>query len=368
MPLIIIGLVVLLVIHLQNYCYRRLWDKGLEFRVLFSQRDAFVGDELQIRLELTNKKFLPLTWVYVKAEMSKEFMSDRSPADENDILKSTGMLTSIMMFSMLRKRTYFTCKKRGVFRLYRAKIDVSNLLHTEEFSKEVRLGGEVLIFPKTLDGLDSIDLVYKVVDSIVQSKALINPDPFEFRGIREYQPTDALKSINFKATAISQKLMVNIHAPTTAYRLTIALDMDGSQNHTNWEVYEQSIRLAATLAKHYIEAGANLSFVTNGRDTASGEELSVRGGTSGAHMYKIYEALARIALRLKPRAMCEFVDTIKDREQVYLFISPYYGDDFLDSFHRLRERQVSAHLIIPYFRRPIVEIADNITIWDARPD
>ena len=366
MPLIVIGLVVLLLIHLQNYCYRRLWDKGLEFRVLFSQRDAFEGDELQIRMELTNKKFLPLPWVYVNAEMSKEFQHDGAANDEKDsFLKSTGLLASIMMFSMIRRRTYFTCKKRGVFRLHRAKISVSNLLHTEDFSKDVKLGGEVLVFPKTLDDA-GVDMVNKVVDSVIQSKALINPDPFEFKGIREYQPTDTLKSINFRATAISQKLMVNIHAPTTAYKLTIVLNVDGSV-YSNWELHEQSIRLAATLAKYYIEAGASMSFITNGRDTASGEALSVRGGTSGAHMYSIYEALARIALRIRPRAMCEFVDEIRDREQVFLFISPYIGDDFMDSFYMLKERQVSAHLVIPYYRRPAVSLAANITIWDARP-
>ena len=368
MPLVIIFLVLLLVVYLHDYCYKRLWDKGLGFRVLFSHKEVFEGDELQIRMELTNKKFLPLPWVFVKAEMSKEFQHSKSGTIENDsFLKSTGMLTSIMMFSMLRKRTYFTCKKRGVFRLYRANLSVGNLLHTEEFEKDVKLDGEVLVFPKTLDEYDSVDLVYKVVDSVVQSKALINPDPFEFRGIREYQPTDALKSINFKATAISQKLMVNIHAPTTAYKLTIVLNVDGSQNYSNWELYEQSIRLAATLAKHYIEAGANISFLTNGRDTASGEALSVRGGNSGAHMYVIYEALARIALRIKPRAMCEFADAIMDKEQVYLFISPYSGEDFLDSFNRLRERQVSAHLVVPYYRRPSISLSENITIWDAKP-
>ena len=161
--------------------------------------------------------------------------------------------------------------------------------------------------------------------------------------------------------------MVNIHAPTTAYKLTIVLNTDSSQVYSHLELYEQSIRLAATLAKYYIELGANLSFVTNGCDTASGEALSVRGGTSGAHMYSIYEALARIALRIRPRAMCEFADEIRDKEQMYLFISPYHGDDFIDSFYRLKERQVNAHLIVPYFRRPVISAAQNITIWDARP-
>ena len=367
MTLILIGLVVLLVIHFQNYCYRRLWDKGLGFKVLFSQNEAFEGEEIQIRMELTNKKFLPLPWVHIKAEMSRVFqISDYDIAERDSFVQSAGLVTSIMMYSMLRRRSFFVCKKRGVFKLQRASINVSNLLHTEEFVKNVKLDSEILIFPRSLEDYDNIELVYKVVDSIVQSKALINPDPFEFKGIREYQPTDTLKSINFKATAISQKLMVNIHAPTTAYKLTIVLNVDGS-HYSNWELYEQSIRLAATLAKYYIEMGANLSFATNGRDTASGEALLIRGGASGMHMYNIYEVLARIDLRIRPRPICDFVDNFRDKEQVYLFVSPYLGDDFMDSFYRLKERQVSAHLVIPYFRRPNVNMAANMTIWDAKP-
>ena len=368
MPLILIGLGVLLVIYLQNYCYRRLWDKGLDFRVLYSQKEAFEGDEVVIRIELTNKKILPLPWVHITAEMMKMFQLSEFELDEKyGFLQNAGMFTSIMMFSKLRNRIFYVCNKRGVFRLQRAKVNVCNLLHTEEFYKEIKLDSELLVFPKTLDNFKEVDLLYKIVDSIVQSKALINPDPFEFKGIRDYQPTDTLKSINFKATAISQKLMVNIHAPTTAYKLTLLLNTDFSQNYSIEELYEQSIRLAATLAKHYIELGASLSFVTNGRDISSGEPLLVRGGTSGMHMYSIYEALARIDLHIRPKPMCEYVDTITDKEQVFLFISPYYSDEFMDSFHRLKQRQVSAQMIIPYIKRPAVRLGSNVVIWDATP-
>ena len=368
MPLILIGIAVLLVIQLQNYCYRRLWDKGLGFRVLFSQKEAFEGDELQIRMELSNRKFLPLPWIHVKAELAREFtQSDIDFQDRDSFVQKAGMFTSIMMFSMLRRRTYYTCKKRGVFRLNKAGITVSNLLHTEDFTKSIKLDSQVLVFPKTLDDYKAIDLLYKIVDSVVLSKSLIDPDPFEFKGIRDYQPTDPLKNINFKASAISQKLMVNIHAPTTAYKLTIVLNIDGSHYNPHWDLYEQSIRLAATLAKHYIELNANLGFVTNGRDVTSGEELIVRGGNSGKHMYHIYEVLARIDLRIKPVAMSDFADGITDRERFFLFISPYYSDEFMESFHALKTRQISAHLIIPYFSRPSIGAGANVTLWDAMP-
>ena len=368
MPIIVVCICVVLLISLQNYAYKKLWDKGLGFKVLFSHREVFEGDELQIQMELTNKKFLPLPWVVAKTEMSKGFLFN-SDFDElsKTINKNTDLLTSIMMYSIQKKRRPLVCLHRGVFRLYSAKLHVSNLLHTEEFSKDIKLGSEILVFPKTLDNYKNIDLIYKKVDSAIQSKAIIDPDPFEFKGIREYQPTDPLKSVNFKATAISQKLMVNINAPTNAFKLTIVLNVEETLVKFEWAIYEQSIRLAATLAKYYIENNASVGFITNGRDTATGEELFVRGGTSGSHMYNIYEGLARVALRLAAKPMTTVLDELTDREQVFLIISPIYNQKLIDAYSNLKERQVNAHMIIPYFRRPDMVLPSDVTIWDAHP-
>ena len=368
MPIIVVCICVALLVSLQNFTYKRLWDKGLRFSVLFSHREVFEGDELQIQMELTNKKFLPLPWVVAKTEMSRGFLfqGDFDELSKN-INKNTELLTSIMMYSVQKKRKPLVCMYRGVFRLFSAKLIVSNLLHTEEFSKDVKLGSEILVFPKTLENYENMNMIYKKVDSVIQSKALIDPDPFEFKGIREYQPTDPLKTVNFKATAVSQRLMVNVNAPTNSYKLTIVLNVEDTLINYEWEIYEQSIRLAATLAKYYIEHNANLGIITNGRDTSSGEALTVRGGASCGHMYSIYEGLARIALRLPAKPMADMLDGFSDKERVYIIISPIYGQRLLDSFKSLKERQVNAHMIIPYFRRPKVNLPEDVTIWDAHP-
>lgn len=38
------------------------------------------------------------------------------------------------------------------------------------------------------------------LDAEVLLNNIINPDPLKFRSIREYQPTDTVRDINFKAT------------------------------------------------------------------------------------------------------------------------------------------------------------------------
>ena len=45
----------------------------------------------------------------------------------------------------------------------------------------------------------------------ITSRQFLYEDPFEFRGIRDYTITDPMNKINWKASARSGNLMVNLH-------------------------------------------------------------------------------------------------------------------------------------------------------------
>ena len=351
---------------LQGFAYKRLWDKGLSFSARFSAREAFEGDTLYLREELANKKFLPLPWVNTRINVPTAFtfLNHQSKPISADGKGSS--LFAVMMYTAIRRKHRFICTKRGVFNLRKAEIYANDLLHVSQFNKDVRLRGELTVFPKLLD-FNEVDLLYKQLDSAIMSKKIIDPDPFEFRGIRDYQPTDALKSINFKASAIAQTLMVNVHAPTTAQKLVLVLNLDSLGPWTDPEIYEQSIRLTATLAQHYIDQGAQLSFATNGRDCITAAPMDVNGGTSDGHLYKIFECLARVSTSYQRAPMADYVEQITDREQVYLFVSPYQGDEFIAAFEALNDRGMSAHMVVPVLdgKQGSVKETESVTVWHA---
>ncbi|MCL2286144.1 MAG: DUF58 domain-containing protein [Firmicutes bacterium] len=367
MPIIILSIFVMAMLFLQTYSYKRLWDKGLTFRTRFSAKEAFEGDTLYLREELVNKKLLPLPWVNTRTVLPPEFTFLNKQDNPVPPEGKGSSLFAIMMYTAIRRKHKFICTKRGLYNLREARIYAGNLLHTQQFDKEVFLRGELLVFPKILDSCDDVALIFKQLDSAILSKKIIDPDPFEFRGVRDYQPTDALKTINFKASAISQKLMVNVHAPTSAQKLTLVLNLDSLGPWIDSEIYEQSIRLTATLAQHYIQQGANLSFTTNGRDCITAVPMSVNGGTSDGHLYKIFECLARVSLSYRRAPMTNYVEQITDREQVYLFVSPYHGDEFMSAFEELNQKGISAHMIVPVIdkmRESITE-TDDVMVWNA---
>ena len=371
MIIIFMGLVVLGLIALQNYVYNRLWDRGLSLDIKFSSKEAFEGDSLFLQEELSNNKFLPLPWVFVKFNVSRNLVFENEQRKNISDAHYQSDLFSIMMYQSIRRKMFFVCAKRGYYRLRNITITCSNLLYNRRFDKHVESFTELTVFPKLLDGYDDINLIYKNLDATMLSNSLINPDPFEFRGIREYQPTDPMRDINFKATAIAQQLMVNIHAPTSSKRLEIVLNLEYNRPYPEFELYEQAIRLAATITKKYIGKGVKLGLYTNGGDVVSIGNVTVAAGEGAGHMHKIFAALARIGLVFGAEHISPYLNNLQDdgESPVYLVISPYCEQDFLDAIEGMRKRGLSVFVVVPTQKGVDDDIGiietDWMRVWEA---
>ena len=371
MIIIFMGLVVLGLIALQNYVYTKLWDKRLSLDIRFSAKEAFEGDSLILYEELTNNKFLPLPWIFVKFHVSRNLIFENNEEQSISDAHYQSDLFSIMMYQSIKRKMNFVCSKRGYYRLRNANLLCTNLLYSSRFNKKVECPSELTVFPKLLESHEDIDIIYRNLDATVLSNSLINPDPFEFRGIREYQPTDRMRDINFKASAVAQQLMVNIHAPTSSKRLEIILNLEYNRQYPEFELYEQAIRLVATLTERYINQGVKLGLYTNGKDTFTSENIRVSAGSGSSHMYQIYQALAHIGLSFKAGNIAPYLDGLRDEGEspVYLIVSSYCEGDFMDAVESMKNRGLSTFVIVPTQKGVdadinIVETKD-MRIWEA---
>ncbi|MCL2603177.1 MAG: DUF58 domain-containing protein [Defluviitaleaceae bacterium] len=364
MFIVVMGMIILSVIFLQSYAYRKYWDKDLTALFRFSGKEAFEGDKLYLRAEIANKKILPLPWLMVEYQLSSDLIFSGGSAFETGESMKVGVF-SVMAYKRVRRKLPFTCGKRGVYRLRRVRLLGSNLLHTQTYHKYLNCPNELTVFPGLLTEFEGLSVIINNVDVMLTVRALINPDPFTFRGIREYAPVDPLRNINFKATAVARELMVNIHAPTSSKQLEIILNMEHCSIHSSEELYEQAIRLAATFAHHYLNEDVSVGFYTNGRDVVAGKNTYIPRGTQTAQLYAIYRALARLGLAFRPNSISAYLDTLDDKGSVYVIISTYHGADFISAVEGMAARGLAVQAVIPVKNDAEIILAESteIKIW-----
>lgn len=96
-------------------------------------------------------------------------------------------------------------------------------------------------------------------------------DRYEYQGVREYQPLDPPRSINWYAAARTGKLKTNLYMRKRAERCLVALDLTApghlqqpfATRYVEDPPLEKAIGLAAGIALYYLEQGSKTAFYTN---------------------------------------------------------------------------------------------------------
>ena len=116
-----------------------------------------------------------------------------------------------------------------------------------------------------------------------------------------------MASVNWKASARTGDLKVNLHDYTASPEMILVLNVEEPGILYETELLENCIRAAYTLAVKFIEANVPVALLTNGKDKVSGEVISLDAGASKDHIKNFGRALSRIDLVHKDTASIEKV-------------------------------------------------------------
>jgi uncharacterized protein (DUF58 family) len=362
---------ILALVWLQGLLYRKRWNSRLSLRITFSAAFATEGDTLNLTEVITNRKLLPLPWLAVKFQVSRNLVfTDRDNAKVSDDYYRNDLF-NLLMFQRLTRRLPFVCGRRGFYTVKSAELVSGDILAKEKLTMSVPMYANLTVYPRVLAGFDAWDAVHKQFLGQVLTKRFIQPDPFEFKGIREYQPYDSLRSVNFKATAKTGDLMVNVRDYTISQEIVLVLNLQPYNAYPSESLQEDTIRLAATLAAYYIGQAVPVSFVTNAsggivKSAAAGEPAEpcgvdsmqiIESGSGAGHLTYINDTLAHIDLR-KPAGLSgggmlnELIRLREARqraglEPAYVILSTFQGRDFTEAHKALTETGADVLWLIP---------------------
>lgn len=376
MVIFITVLFAILLYIFQKITYERYWDNNLSVELNFSDKHAFEGESLTLSETITNRKFLPLPWLTVKFQVSRNlYFNDTNNTVITDYLYRNDLF-SIMMYQKINRRLPFVCGKRGYYTIKSIDIVSSDLFITTILADHITSDDYIYVYPKLIP-IEELLVPYQKIQGQLLTKRYIAEDPFEFRGIRQYQNYDSMKAVNWKATARTGQLKVNVNDYTASQEIVIFLNLEKDNSwQENTSLFEETIRIAASLASYYIEDGVTVSIVANSKDILTGEPIDIAAGCSMDHTINIYESLARIDLN---KTSGSFIDMLQqkmqyhEKEPLWVIVSSYHEKDLLEFYASLKYQGYTTELIVPklysdkFFElKPIND--EEVFVWEVKPN
>ena len=308
---------------IQHIIYKTRWDKKLDVELKFTEPYAYEEDISYLKQEITNGKNLPLPALEVRFSTSRN-LEMQGEARENTSVSDLSYQREVFALwgrQKVIRKIPFVCGKRGVYEIKKSEIVSYNLLYSLYYYTEYPQNTKMYVYPKRID-VKRIRLICKAISGAVLAKHKLYPDPFEFSGIREYQRTDPMSLINWKASAKTDSLMVNQQDSTTNMQVTIILDVEDANILRYEELVEESIRITASLATSLINQGMEFDIVSNGM-----ESIHMKAGAGLTQ-----ELNQRLACMDASDVSKEIRETIREYElrkntdRIFVFISKNYTE------------------------------------------
>ena len=242
--------------------YLRVWDRGLSVELAFGQHAVSEGQEATLRATVTNAKLLPLPVLMLRYKMNRGLRMG-----ENANATVTDKLNVVEYFSVLGNERVVREQKVEATRRGCYHIDVLNLMMPQLISGQesflvLSQDTELIVYPKLLEIPEMWGICEKIIGDIISRRRLFE-DVFSFRGIRDYTRTDPLSAVNWKATARTGKMMVNLRDYTFGQEVRILLNLEEPNYRYGEDVLENAIRIAATVACRCISDRIPVSLISN---------------------------------------------------------------------------------------------------------
>ncbi|HXX40568.1 MAG TPA: DUF58 domain-containing protein [bacterium] len=259
-----------LLMALASWVWQRACFSGVTYRRLLGQRRAFFNEEVDLTLEVTNRKLLPLPWLEVEDEVPEAltFLDADLTTSYKPRRRTLIHLCSPRWYERIRRRYRVRCAHRGLYEFGPATLRAGDLFGFSTQHHTVSTMDHLIVYPRIVP-LERLGLDAQGPFGDLVSPRTLWEDPAYVAGVRPYEAGDSPRRIHWKVSARLGRLRVKILEPTTHPRLALFLDMHTLRGHAWWAGYdpmlvELSIIVAASVAAWGAEHKLPVGLYVNG--------------------------------------------------------------------------------------------------------
>lgn len=345
-------LVVALLLYLgQKKVYQKVWHKNLRVRLSFQEEGIWEGQESTLSEIIENQKKLPLTMLKVKFQTDRHllFMDTKGSRTTDKFYRND--IFHIGRMEKVTRVLRFTAGRRGYYTIREADLVSSDLFLTAQYTAAIAIDHcSLYVYPKPFSHPEFRQSLKQVSGEVLAKRHLLE-DPFEYRGIREYQPMDDLKSINWKATARTGEFKVNQKNYTAEKSVRIFINLEDTGILKKEDCVEASLQIASALLLLFLEQGMQVAVYCNGVDVLHNEPCILEAGGGIRQREAVLRAFALIDTSKPVRSFSElFGSRLSEASGAIMtcIVSPNVYDDFASLILQYHTHHPDMKWFLPY--------------------
>lgn len=309
----IVPAVILVLLVTERVLFRRCWDRELGAVLSFDAQPAVEGGTSSLTEVITNGKAIPVPVLEVGFALDTGLrLRDAGNQTVSDQTNAVDVF-SVRGHEKITRKLTVVCRRRGYYVINRTSLVAHDFLSREAGYCNLEQNTHLYVYPGEFPP-EGLELPLEKIMGEISTRRFLYEDIFLRRGVRDYVPTDPQSRVNWKASARTGSLKVNLSDHSAGQSVRILLNLDEPTIWYPEAVLEDSIRLAASLARVLIQRQISVSMLTNGEDMgrelgipAAAAGMALGEGVSAGHLARVNELLARIDLRLKRPAFSTFL-------------------------------------------------------------
>lgn len=279
----------------------RLWRRyglaRMEFRRQLSAREALPGDVITMKVSVSNRKALPLSWLEWTDDIEAALQVGRAtePSHRTDIRQLVN-LVSLRPYERVIRRFEVRCLARGYHAIGPTLLRSGDLLGLAWSERALPARDHILVHPPARP-LEAFGMPPTDPFGDLRLRSPLFPDPTRIATTREARPGEPLRHVHWKASARHGGLYVKVLESSAMVGLSLFLDLrTGAALWEGVDVPQQEflIEAVAALAAEGLRRGRRVGLCANGISHLEerGDCLRVEAGNGIAYLRHLTRALA----------------------------------------------------------------------------
>jgi uncharacterized protein (DUF58 family) len=297
-PLLLLIGVIVSFIAFTSWLWGRYCLAGVGYARRFDTLRLFLGEETEFWIELINAKPLPLPWLKAEDEFPQDLPilhteTHWSTSPQRRVLTN---VYSLRWYEKVRRRYRLRGERRGVYRIGPAQIASGDLFGFRRRHLMVPDVQTVLVYPKIVPVKQLSLSVARPLGDYGSERRILN-DPLQVAGARDYQASDSVRYLHWKATAHRSTLQTKMFDPSAAPHWMICLNvqtLDRLYEGVVVDFLETAIVTAASLAVAGLEVRRSVGLAINGTIRESKEWIHLPASRHAMQASRLLDVLAEL--------------------------------------------------------------------------